>query len=248
MIPRPPLSLNQNLQPIKNLQPLLVDLLHSNGLPEAATSLSSCDAPSSQCRNRFCLVCTALRATNKRRCLKKHLRSTLQVNPKAAIWNATPTMLDAAVRHREKAFGLVASVRTFMRSLPIANWYASTEVDLCSLGDSSLNIHAHAILVLNPPKAGRAYIRQGDWPELMEQTWQAACAHGVDCHPERLVTPTDALRWASYMTKPANFAKFAATVGEQLKTPERFLEQAEALHGVARYFGPMAREEAALKH
>ncbi len=76
---------------------------------------------------------------------------------------------------------------------------------------------------------------------------EAACVHGIDCHPQRLLTPTDALSWAAYMTKPANFARYAATVREQLKTPEQFLEQAEALHRVPRYFGPMAREEA-LKH
>jgi hypothetical protein len=203
-------------------------------------SISRCNAPSSQCRNRFCIVCKALQATDKRRCLKEHLHSTFQVNPKAVIWSATPTMLDTAVRHREKALGLVSGVRTFMRSLPIANWCASTEVEPSSLGDSSLNIHAHAILILKPPKGGRRFIRQDEWPELMEQAWQSACADGVDCHPQRLVTPTDALSWASYLTKQANFANYAATITEQLKAPEQFLEQAEALHGVARYFGPMA--------
>jgi hypothetical protein len=248
MIPRPPLSLNHHLQPVKNLQPVLVGLLHANGLPDAAVSVSRCNAPYTQCRNRFCIVCTALHAANKRRCLKERLYSTLQVNSKAVIWNATPTMLDTAIRHREKAFGLVASVRTFMRSLPIANWCASTEVELCSLGDSSLNIHAHAILVLDPPKAGRRYVRQGDWPEQMEQAWQAACTQAVDCHPQRLVTPIDAFSWAAYMTKPANFARYAATVKEQLKTPEQFLEQAEALHCVPRYFGPMVRKEPTLNH
>ena len=248
MIPRTPLSLNHNLQPIKKLQPLLVDILHANGLPDAALSISRCQAPHTQCRNRFCIVCTALHAANTRRCLKAHLRSTLQLNPKAVIWNATPTILDTAVRHREKAFGLVTGVRTFMRRLPIANWSASTEVELCSLGDSSLHIHAHAILVLDPPKAGRRYVRQGDWPEQMEQAWQAACTQAVDCHPQRLVTPTDAFSWAAYMTKPANFARYAATVKEQLKTPEQFLEYAEALQSVPRYFGPMVRKESTLDH
>lgn len=76
----------------------------------------------------------------------------------------------------------------------------------------------------------------------MEDAWQAACADGIDCAPERLLTPADAFSWAAYMTKPASFSKYAATVTEQLKTPERFLEQAQALHFVARYFGPMATD------
>jgi hypothetical protein len=210
-------SLNDNLQPLKQLQPHLMDVLYANGMTNAAMSISRCNAPSSRCRSRLCAVCSALHAIDKRRCLKEHIHSTLQVNPNAVIWSATPTMLDTAVRHREKAFSLVSSVRAFMRSLPIANWCASTEVELSSLGDSSLNIHAHAILILEPPKAGRRFIRQDDWPELMEQAWQSACADGVDCHPQRLVTPTDAFSWAAYMTKPANFSKYAATVREQLR-------------------------------
>jgi hypothetical protein len=149
-------------------------------------------------------------------------------------------MLDTAVRHREKALGLVSGVRTFMRSLPIANWCASTEVEPSSLGDSSLNIHAHAILILKPPKAGRRFVRQEDWSELLEQAWRVACDDAIDCHPQRLMTPSDALKWAAYMTKPASLANYATTVSEQLQAPEQFLEQAEALHGVARYFGPMA--------
>jgi excisionase family DNA binding protein len=243
MIPSPFVSLNYNLQPLKQLQPHLVRLLAANGLPEPAISIGRCNAPSSQCRNRFCIVCCALQATAKRRHLKEHLRSAMQANPNAAIWSATPTMLDTAVRHREKAFGFVASVRAFMRSLPTANWFACTEVELSNLGDSSLNTHAHVALVLEPPKDGRRYIRRDDWPELMEQAWQAACADGIDCHPQRLVTPTDALNWASYMTKPANFAEYAIAVGKQLKNPEQFLEEVEALHHVPRYFGPMASRQ-----
>jgi hypothetical protein len=48
------------------------------------------------------------------------------------------------------------------------------------------------------------------------------------------------------MTKPASFASYATTIGEQLQVPEQFWDGAEALHGVPRYFGPMAREESAL--
>ena len=150
-------------------------------------------------------------------------------------------MLDTAVRHREKALGLVSGVRSFMRSLPITAWFACTETARSTLGDLSLNTHAHTLMVLEPPKSGRRYIRQDDWPEVMEQVWQRSCPDGVDCAPERLVALSDALSWASYLTKPASFVKYAAVVRAQLASPELFMEQAEALHGVSRYFGPMAK-------
>jgi hypothetical protein len=209
-------------------------------MTDAAKSISRCSGEHSRCRNRLCIVCSSLRAIGERHNLKRRLRSIYEVNSKAVLWSSTPTMLDTAVRHREKALGLVAAVRTLMKSLPVTEWFACTEVGFSSLGDASLNIHAHAVMVLEPPKAGRSYIRQGDWPEAIEEAWQTASHYAIDCAPRRLVTPTDALSWASHMTKPANFTKYAATVSEQLKSPGQFLEQAEALHRVARYFGTMA--------
>jgi len=139
------------------------------------------------------------------------------------MWAITPKILDAQIGHRKMALSLVAGVRALTRRLPEARWFACTELKPSALGDSSLNCHAHSFVVLNAPKGGRRYTRYYDWPEAIEQAWRNASAYAIDCAPKRLVAPSDALRWASYLTKPASLEKYAAAVQRSLSDPEQHL-------------------------
>jgi hypothetical protein len=217
-----------------------VSLLHQHNMSGAALSIGRCNGPHSRCRNRLCIVCISLNAINARRSLKAWLRSTFKEDPRSLVWAISPKPIDAAIRHRERALALVSGVRHFVRRLPVKDWFACTEVERCSLGDSSLNIHAHGILALKPPKPGRNYIRHSEWPERLEEAWQSATPYASDCHSERLLAPLDGCDWASYITKPATIGTYAITVSELFSKPERFFEHAEAMRGVARFFGSIA--------
>lgn len=135
---------------------------------------------------------------------------------------------------------LVASVRRMISNLPVITWFAATEVVTSSYGDSSLNLHAHAILTLDTPTGGRGYVRNEAWEERLEESWQSSTRHAFNCCPDRQTTTEDLLRSCCYVTKAADLGGTARMTAITLREPEEYLTIAEAMRGVPRYFGPLA--------
>ena len=215
-------------------------MLIDHGLSDSATSILSCSR-NRRCRNRHCIVCIALRAVCERRHLKQQVNRLRGQNPQVALWAVSPKPLDSCLRHRNRAFELVAGIRSLARSLPVTDWFGATEVQPSGLGDSSLNIHGHVMLVLDTPAGGKNYIPVREWEQRLEDTWQEVCPSiAVNSHPVKLGTVGSALSWSSYITKAASLPEFAQRTRAALSNPTLYLAQAEAIRGVSRFFGPMA--------
>jgi hypothetical protein len=123
--------------------------------------------------------------------------------------------------------------------MPTLTWFGTLESELSTVGDSSLHIHAHALLLL-PSTAGRDYIRNDEWADRLEDGWRGTTEDAVNLCPTKLRTLRDVTIWCNYLTKAASPA-YATRIQADLADSETFLAKLEAMSGVPRYFGPLSR-------
>ena len=234
------LSLEQGLTPLRLLQPQLNCVLRDHGLSDTANRIDTCKR-NTPCRSRRCIVCTSLRSIAQRSHLKQHVRRLFGQASKPTVYAITPTVLDSAIQHRQRALDLVSGTRALMRKLAASSWFATTETLPSMYGDSSLRTHTHVLAVLNTPASGRGFVRQSKWQERIYEDWQSICpAIAQDADAKRLLTVDDALRWSAYATKGASLQDCAIRNEAALREPESFMAASAALWNVAQFFGPLA--------
>ena len=236
-----PLSVQQGLNPLRQIQSQLSQVLRNHGHSDSANQIDACNR-NQPCRSRRCTLCTSLRTIAQRAHLKRQVKDWWTRCRRPVMFAITPTVADSCIDHRRRALDVVSSTRALIRMLPVSTWFACIETVPSEYGDSSLRTHTHVLAVLDSPPSGRGYVTESEWQDRLHNKWQATCpVIAESVHAKRLSTVDDALSWSCYSTKDANLQDSAIRTQAALRDPELFMAASDALWNVPRFFGPMSK-------